>query len=253
MGTLAVIELPLKSGLPKDKIVNTFAVAEAAFTEARANAYITAFSRVFTANEVTDGGTLGRRMSPGITRAANGCAVKLYNITGHLDGSPHGSPYAVGTFTMPAALDAVGLPEEVALVATLEAANRAGQFVEVPDDADPDLKPQRPRQRYTGRVYMGPFGSSNNEADANGMSRPSGQILPLVRNVLVRLAQEIDAILPADECSLGVWSRADHNIRGVTDIRTDNAWDTQRRRGNSPTTVTRVSAGVGVPEIELGA
>lgn len=253
MGTLAVVEMPLKSGLPKDKIVNTFAIAEAGFLSSRATDYITAVSRVYTANEPTDGGTLGRRLSPAISRATNACAVKLYNITGHLDGSPHGSPYAVGTFTMPAALDAAGLPEEVALVVTLEAANRADQFVERPDGSDPGSAVDRPRQRYTGRVYLGPWGFQQQEADANSLSRPSGQILPLARAVLVRLAQEIDAIAPADECSLGVWSRADQAIRGVTDIRTDNAWDTQRRRGVAPTAVTRVSAGVGVPEIELAS
>lgn len=257
MGTLAVVELPLRSGLPKDKIVNTFAFAESNLVKGTGNLadeYATALARVYNATEPGTGVALSELMSAGLSRTANACAVKLYDITDHLDGSPHGSPYAISNFTLVGAVALTPLPEEVALCATLEAKDRSTQRVEVPDGADPDAKPDRPRQRYTGRVYIGPlvYNGSTVVQDANGMSRPGGNLDACVRAVLKRLADEVDTT-SADEASLGVWSRKSAVIRGVEYIRTDNAFDTQRRRGASPTSVGRVAVADLVPDIELAS
>ena len=70
---------------------------------------------------------------------------------------------------------------------------------------------------------------------------------------MVRFAQAIDAAGAGDVAGLGVWSRVDRAIRGIDNVRTDDAWDTQRRRGAQPTGVTRVSTGEAVPELELAS
>lgn len=253
MGTLAVVELQLRSGLPKDKVVNTYAIAEADGPHVGSAAdYVTAISRIYTAVEPLSGFAVGAQMSGALSRAANACAVKLYDITDHLDGSPHGSPYHVGTFTLPAALAADPMPEEVAYAVTLESLTRADQFVEVPDGADPGAAVDRPRQRHTGRVYLGPWNSFLVAADANGMSRPTATMQQMCREAVKRACNEVDAI-GADVNSIGIWSRVDRAIRGVHMVRTDDAWDTQRRRGASPVAITRVATAELVPEVELGA
>lgn len=251
MGTLAVVELPLRSGLPKDRIVNTYAIAEANHTPGDLPALALAIQRIYTAAELVVGVTLATQMSPALNRAADACSVKMYNITDHLDGSPHGSPEFVLPFTLPASGPGAPMPEEVALVGTLEAAGRAAQFVEVPDGADPDAAPDRPRQRYTGRVYYGPFNAGVVVADANGMARPTANIQTIIRNVLVRASVEIDDVGVGDIYGLGVWSRKNRAIRGIDNVRTDDAFDTQRRRGASPTAVIRTNTGELVPEVEL--
>lgn len=257
MGTLAVVELPFRSGLPKDKVVNTFAIAEAnSIVRGGTHAAMlhTAIQRIFTAVEPGTGIALGEMISAGVSRTASACSVKLYDITDHLDGSPHGSPYSLSVFTMPGAVATTPLPEEVSYAVTLEAAGRSLQRVEVADGADPDAKPDRPRQRYTGRVYLGPFvyNGSTVVQDANGLSRPGGNLLNTALAVLKRASDEIDTN-SAGGASLGIWSRKNGAIRGVDQIRGDNAFDTQRRRGVSPTSITRLASAAVVPEIELGA
>ena len=258
MGTLAVVEFQLRSGLAKDKVVNTFAFAEAA--PVRGNgamdaSYITAITRLFTVADPALSSAIGSRLSPAVSRASNACAIKLYDITGHLDGSPHGSPRAIGNFTLPTSEDpSTGLPEEVALAITLEAENRSEQLVERADGGDAGTAIDRPRQRFTGRFYFGPVVPSMNGSDANGMSRPNAAVATSIRNMVVRMADEIDldATHP-DEAALAVWSRKDAALRGVEFVRNDDAWDTQRRRGASPTAVVRTRVGDLVPEIELAS
>lgn len=254
MGILAVVELPLRSGLPKDKIVNTYAIGESApGSHTGVAALKTALGRVYTASVTSMGGSLGMFLSPAISRVANACAIKLYDVTGHLDGSPHGSPFDVSSFTMPAALGSTPLPEEVAFAVTLEAHNRGDQRVEVPDGADPDAKPDRPRQRFTGRVYLGPWAEGVEQADSNGMCRPNATTRDGCRDALKRFADELDTNT-ADALWLGVWSRKDQTIREVEFLRTDDAWDTQRRRGASPTSIVRTAvADVAPIEIELAS
>lgn len=255
MGILAVVELPMKSGLPKDKVVNTFAIGEHVPGAHSGIAELkTALARVYTVATAGSGGQpLGGWLGPQLSRVANACAIKLYDITDHLDGSPHGSPFDVATFTLAASLGNDPMPEEVALCCTLEAQGRGAQRVEVPDGADPNAAPDRPRQRYTGRTYFGPWQASESVVDANSMARPNATIQTTLREVMKRLADELDTNT-ADDLWLGVWSRADRAIREVEFVRTDDAWDTQRRRGNSPTAVTRVSVSDPAPlEVELAA
>ena len=253
MGTLAVVELPFSSGLPKDKSVNTFAIAEAGGHSGLEAAYVSAISGIYTnASAYLGGLPFGSLISRVVSRAANACSVKLYDITDHLDGSPHGSPYYTGTFTMATHGADPGMPEEVALCVTLEALGRSAQFVEVPDGTDPDAAPDRPRQTYTGRVYFGPF-TTQAAGNASGyFVRPLAATTDALRTAIVAAADAIDTASD-DTSALGVWSRKRRWIRGVEYVRTDDAFDTQRRRGGAPTAVTRTRVGDLVPEIELAS
>lgn len=257
MGCLIVVELQGKSGLPKDKYVNTFAIAESIpGNDARANSseLLAAAIDFYNGTNAALTGSLGDQMSGCISRVAGSSAVKLYDITGHLDGSPHGSPFDSTTFQLDGSSSTLGHPEEVALCCTLEAANRADQMVERADGSDPGTAVDRPRQRYTGRVYLGPWAAAHNvQEGTTNFSRPPAILTTGIREAMVRFATAIDAAGGGDVLGLGVWSRADQAIRGIDTVRTDDAWDTQRRRGCSPTAVTRTSTGELVPELELAS
>lgn len=258
MGTLAVVELASRSGQPRDKVVNTYAIAESALVRGTGDQddnYVTALTTLYTAASPIGGLKLGELLGLSLSRAADACSIKLYDITDHLDGSPHGSPRLVAPLTLPTVhATGEGQPEEVALCVTFEAKNRSEQRVEIADGIDADAKPDRPRQRYTGRVYLGPF-VHNNQAvtvDANGFARPATNLKNCIIGLFTDFFNDVDT-LTGDEASIGVWSRKDEAIRGCDNFRFDDAWDTQRRRGSSPTTIVRTAAGGLVPELELGA
>lgn len=256
MGALIVVELQGRSNLPKDRWVNTFAIAEANAIRGTGDYdddYAAAAIGFYNTANPTSLVSIGAQFSGAISRAAGASTVRIYDITDHLDGSPHGSPRYVETFQLAGSESGVPLPEECALCVTLEAWKRSEQYVEVPDDADPDAKPTRPRQRYTGRVYLGPYQTSATAAGTNGYSRPTNSVMSSGREAIVRMATAIDDVGVGDLATLGVWSRADRAIRGIDNVRTDDSWDTQRRRGVSPTAITRLSTGELVPEIELAS
>lgn len=236
MPALYTVLFPSVNGLPEDTVVHDFVlpgVTPAAIGSAIDCAdLISAFY-----NDLPAGGSLqpGAYLSDSITRAADGVIIKAYDLDGFLDGSPHGAPFLTVTWTLVASADTNQLPHEVACCITMEAAGRNGQPVETADGADAGSLRDRPMQRYTGRVYFGPLNIS--AVDSTGsQARPADDF-----TADLRLATRELAIAVATEtgASLGVWSRVDETIREVASCSTDNAWDTQRRRGVAATSRTR--------------
>lgn len=83
-----------------------------------------------------------------------------------------------------------------------------------------------PQARRRGRIFLGPLAEA-----ASSQARPSTSILNVVETAAQRLL---------DESGLGAWkwqvySRTSQTHATVTGGWIDNAWDTQRRRGNAPT------------------
>ncbi len=216
------------SGFPQDDAVNTWSfLVEDAATPTVNGGQITQALHAFYLS-------IGDYLANSISRGLVAIEYKLYNVSLVLGGQPHGSPDFIDFGSMAGSGQAAGaagdLPTECALVTTLRAAGYAAQPVEGPDDADPDFAPERPRQRYTGRVYLGPF----NDA-ANGVGgRPE---TPLTTRVLNGI-DSLDATLKVQNAgrSIAVWSRQSAVMRAVVEAQVDNAWDTQRRRGVDPNT-----------------
>lgn len=110
------------------------------------------------------------------------------------------------------------LPHEVALCVSFQADPVSGV----------------PQARRRGRIYLGPLAEA-----ASSNARPSTSVLNVVEAAAQRLL---------DESTLSVWkwqvySRTGQTHATVTGGWIDNAWDTQRRRGNDPT--ARLSFGSG--------
>ena len=239
--TKIVVSFPHVSGLPKDVSTNTFTVSHSLPpTGADRTFLFQTFRDLYNADSgAGQVAALGTYLSPELTRAANAASVKQYDITGHLDGSPHGSPVQIDTFTLVAS-GGSAFPSEVAMCVTLEASGRAAQQAETADGADPGTALDRPRQRYTGRVYLGPLTSDTDAVDANNAMRPTATFRA---DILERFKQTQIALLDyiPNDFVMCVWSRSDEILRPVGSIAVDDAFDTQRRRGVAPLTRSRVN------------
>lgn len=235
---LATVTFEGATGLPKDRVVNTFSVVTSDNRNIVASDAAVVGARLQTFYDgVAAGGRIADYLSPAVLRTPKP-TVRLYDIGNHLDGSPHGSPIGAFSFT---ALSAAGdpsrfdLPREVALCLTLRGQLWDELPIEVPDDADPDNVPQRPRQRASGRIYLGPLRGIAGSTDAgSGDIRPAAAFRATVEASAVALAGNLNT----DGFAWVVWSRANAAITVIEAFQTDDAFDTQRRRGSSPTVRT---------------
>lgn len=182
-------------------------------------------------NAVTAGGSkIANFLSPELKRTGSPVHYDVFNLVGHLDGSPHGSPVYSTDGGLQPSISANGLPGEVACVLTTRANGWDEQPVEAPDGGDAGTALDRPRQRYSGRMFFGPL-DINAISMVGGVCRPHPNLLLTLQEASVRL----QAALFDVDASWCVWSRKDATFRLVTDVQTDDAFDTQRRRGVGPT------------------
>lgn len=243
---LLTATFPHLSGLPEDEVSQSFAIRSQADVASGATA-LAALKPCFDQwlNTPNAGGhALGQYLSTGLSRVANAIQLKLYLLDGKElatvpAGAPagtkprppsHGSPIATDLESMTASASAVGLPEEVAAVLTLRARDYELMAIEVPDDGDEDSVPQRPRQRFSGRVFLGPLADVT-MTTTSGKSRLAGVFQTAVLDAADRFHDALDTA-GYNWC---VWSRMDGLFRPIDTVQIDDAFDTQRRRGVKPT------------------
>ena len=221
-----VVTMPCVTGLPEDKTENVFSVGQngvlgaSDLTDAIAavrDFYITAHAGQVNA--------VGKYIGQSVSRAANACTVSLYSSTDLTGATPFGSPTNITAFTMSSVLTSNALPEEVAAVISYRA-NLTDVPVEVGDT--------RPAQRRRGRVYVGPLNDAAGSV-VSSLYRPDSQFRTDLGAALKGMAQAINATA---SLYFGVWSKADAEVWEAIAGYVDDAWDTQRRRGVSPTTRT---------------
>lgn len=234
MELLVTANLKATSGLSTDDVQNSFAIQVPNVWDPDTDLLeVTGVVADFYRLGNTNGHSVGESIGPSISRAAAACAIKVFDVSAHLNGTPHGSPIAEDTFTMSPAAAASELPREVAAVVTLRGTDWEAQPIERPDGPDPDSAPDRMRARYTGRIYVGPLANTAGElAMVANVARPTAQL-----NTTLRLATErmVDQLHGAGFLGLSVWSRKEAAFFEVVQVETDDAWDTQRRRGAQPT------------------
>lgn len=232
MATLARVELLGRSGLAEDIVVNDFAididplVSTVPLTDALIAFYTEANA---------SGNALRDQIGPSRRRDAGGAQIKLYDITGHLDGSPHGSPYQVLPFTLGGTVPATGLPEEVAACMTLRGEDWDTVPVERADGGDLGGAPDRPRQRHSGRLFFGPLYTGGTVVDATtGAVRFGISGAASFGMTLLERARDLQLALLTADMAWCVWSRKDAVLYPIVRWEVDNAPDTQRRRGAAP-------------------
>lgn len=237
----ATVTLENLTGFSEDSIVNTFAINTAPGWSPITDIGEVTFPLVRFYNHVQNSGSrLSTFIAESISRGALDSVIRLYDVTAALDGSPHGSPVAVDFFTLLENEASFGLPSEVALVLTTRAEGALEAPVEAPDSGDPGTAVDRPRQRLSGRVFVGPFTvSSANHTDAL-RSRP----VPILRTTLLDAAEDLKDQLGNSGHLWSVWSRANEQMVEISSVSIDDAWDTMRKRGVPPTTRTSRTLGL---------
>jgi hypothetical protein len=96
----------------------------------------------------------------------------------------------------------------------------------------------RPRSRRRGRAYIGGLNSTNAMSQSvNGGKRPTLAARDVILDAAVTLKTSLAAV-PLASAEMAVYSRTDGQMRPVTEIYVDDAYDTIRSRGLAPTTRT---------------
>jgi len=178
----------------------------------------------------TSGDALGNLLGHVVDRSTGG-TIEIYDITTHLDGSPHGSPIAMGTFTIPAPIGtAAPLPEGCAAVCSFRA--DYGTDVEFGTGT-------RPRARDRNRFYFGPLDPATCLTLAGDFST---RLSTTLQDTLLQAIVGLDTIISgADSWALQVWSRKNAAVKEPVLAWTDDRPDYQRRR-TDPSSVRRTLA-----------
>jgi len=177
------------------------------------------------------GAYIGAQVSRAVTTQ-----VKTYDITTHLDGSPHGTPVQTDNFTLAAADVAAFMPDEVAICMSYHG-DLTGLLEEgaidtaIPSDeaAIDEGAPtthtgrDRPKSRHRGRIFIGPL-VYNSVISSSAPAKLTAQVQNDIK------AAATGALLGLVGANWRVWSRRDAAVYTVTGGFIDNAFDTQRRR-----------------------
>lgn len=228
---LAVVNLERTTGAAEDRVSNGFAFSMPSGVGATEYAAIAqAVSDFYNVAAPTASSALAAWMSEELSRVASVGTTKIYDITGHLDGSPHGPPIHSVTFTLGGAGVGTPMPGECAVACTLRGTAWQEQSIEIPDESDPGIARDRPRARHTGKLYLGPWQTTAiQEVASPTLSRVNPTLVDDVLKAAHELADDARAIAAGGRWC--IWSRADQFLYTVTHVQVDTEWDTQRRRG----------------------
>lgn len=217
---LAVATLSKKSMIPADGVQNTFVfhVPDTPPSSGTLDTLRDAIILFYNASH-SPHFALSDYMSQSLSIASETNLITWYLLDGHLDGTPHGAPIRQDLWTL-GSTDSGSLPDEVAAVITYQRAY--GSDVEF----GPGV---RPRARDRGRLYIGPFGPL-------ALGQDSVTKEPFVAAALGPVLEEAALHLITDSSSMwSQWSRANATTAPVVGGWVDDAFDSQRRRGNKPT------------------
>lgn len=203
----AQVVLPGVSGLPEDVFVNTFHFSSASTGEGAADVIRDHLVELYNTVPPAPGSrSMAGDMSNVISRVANACKIKVYDLADAMPRIPIERSWTLGPSLSSAATE---LPAELAVCASFFAGVN--------------------RPRFRGRVYLGPW-QLLISADAPTQQRAViGSAT--VASVAAAFRRLIDKT--ANTQNLAVYSTVDNVARIVTGGWVDDAWDIQRRRGQT--------------------
>lgn len=227
---LATVTFAHQSGLIEDQVVNNFSFLTVSEPPSAADmdtisGYLSAF---YNAVQPTNGSKVANLLGTQLSRAANKAHVRFYNIPiGVMDGSAHGSPIHETFFTLDAAqAGESNLPSEVAVCLSYHADLT---------DYQQELGVTRPAARRRGRIYLGPLNTLARTVDATtGRVKVSAIAQSTIKDAAT-------ALIATGNPNWAIWSRANLLFSEVVGGFVDDAFDTQRRRGEKA--LARVSFG----------
>lgn len=191
------------------------------------------------------GGThgLGAYLASCVSRTIPG-ALFAYDITAHLDGSPHGSPYASSSVTIDGAVSDSRGNQLCAVFAFVDsfysAVPTSGPTVSIPtpesaqDAGAPatHLGTNRPKSRHANRMYFGPVSADAIGVDGNANPQWTDTFMADAHLALHTFAGNVDT-LPGAPIWM-VWSRRNAQVEAVASGWVDRGIKTRRRKAFSP-------------------
>lgn len=198
---------------PEDQYVNVFYFQSAGGAGTLA-ALATAIKGFYEHTSAGSGQSLSTYLS-GISDNP-GATIKMYNLE---DAIPRATIYSE-TYNPPIHGSGASrnLPDEVALCLSYSAGAASGL----------------PIARRRGRMYIGPF-CETAMAFGGGLNVESGPN-PALMATMAEQAQSMQTEAQGNGYDWSVYSPTNAAAVSITSAWVDNAWDTQRRRGNKPTT-----------------
>lgn len=224
---IAQVVLPRLNGVPEDAVTNTWH-----FRRPIPGTYSTAVGQIQTALAAfyTDP-PAGFSHAVGefiefIDRTSNACLINCYD--GGL--APGARTPTTSTFTLPTAPGGSAIwPSEISCCLSFR-----GEDIGTANAG-----------RRRGRVYIGPLNNAGLGATTGGEARPSDSGSYNLMGTLTEAGFVMATALDADDIQHIVWSEAAGGGAGsATDVRwywADNAFDTQRRRGEKATSRVQVA------------
>lgn len=204
------------SGLPTDRYINTWHVIVPTGTPSGSD--LTAIKDAVFGFYIGGGTTsISTYISPWAGGA--GRTLKIYNLD---DTKPRAPVYEFTDGNAISGLTGTGFPNEVAACLSFHAEKLSGQI----------------QARRRGRIYLGPLNTATGSITPVGDSRPN----PTFRDKVLAAAGYADLQLAAVTASWCVWSPTSSTAVKIDVFSIDDAFDTQRRRGMGPTTVTSINS-----------
>jgi hypothetical protein len=158
-------------------------------------------------------------LSNSVSRGSTMLFIEEYDISGHLDGSDTGPPVNTAHVGLTsAASSTTDLPSEIALALSFHA-----DLTGIPEHSGG----LRPRASRRGRIYLGPF------CNMGVVTDPVTGRTSVPTQMQTDIKQAAHALRVA-EPGWCVWSRKLADAFPVVGGWVDDAWDTQRRRGEDP-------------------
>lgn len=209
--TKAQVVLPATTGLPSDVFINTFHFVTAVNNSIIGAEIALRLATFYNTNTVSTGNSVDDYLGNIIDRGVGAALVKLYD-----EADNNLPPYYEDSFTLGAAIAATDLPWEVAMCLSFKNTSTTSY-------------PERNRR---GRIYLGPLTTSA-QTESGGSVRPSSAFGDTALASAARLHDADDA-----DAGWVVWSKTLGLSFPVEVGWWDNAFDTQRRRGEAATART---------------
>jgi hypothetical protein len=192
------------SNTPEDVVVNTYHFVSPDYAIVNRDLVRDYLVELYNTTVPAPGtGKIAESMSSFLSRVANASKIKVYDLA-------EPKPRTPTTYSWTLAANSGGalveLPAEVAVCASFYALQN--------------------RPRYRGRVYLGPWVSNVLQDALNDRSRPQTTLIDTIAGAFNRLL-----LKPGTGPKLAIQSNADGQARIATNGWVDDAWDTQRRRG----------------------
>jgi hypothetical protein len=202
------VVLQNNDGMADDEVINTLAYTASSVTSLNVTPILTSFY-----NEVWSGAAqaISWYLSACLNYTSAVCQFRYYDVTSHLDGSPHGGPFHVDYWTLGGPGTNNDLPNQVCVVSSFYDAL----------DAEGTTKGD-----HRGRIYFGPLNNGAKAEDSNGNPVPSAQFLTDLKLACAGLYMNMGA----NDTPWSVWSRKDAVMRPVIGGWILNQFDVQRRR-----------------------